>query len=223
MNRIVHKNSIPWNRGKAGYTVKTWTNEEVNTLMNNYETMTYGQIGKLLNRKPHQIQSKLNYMKIKKPTILKETKIPDINQKNLLYTAGLIDGEGHIGISKPNKSRRTYAPILTCVNTNKEIIEWLSKTFNTSTKMQSMNNLKGKDIYKFEIYSLKDLRKTLTLLLPYLRIKKKQARLLLTFCQIRIAKEEHVKYRSPYSKEEHDIYLELKKLNKRGKSRGEQR
>ncbi len=54
-------------------------------------------------------------------------KIKEIPELKLAYIAGLIDGEGHLSISKCNG--QLISPRLTITNTSKQLMKWLKLNF----------------------------------------------------------------------------------------------
>lgn len=106
----------------------------------------------------------------------------------LAYTAGLLDGEGSIGIvvMNPSAKNRYKLPFhqlhVHVVNTNKEVLDWLKDTFGGSI---CVHDKKSKsDTWTWQIYT-KNAKKFLELIYPYLKIKRKQARLAIEFREYR--------------------------------------
>jgi hypothetical protein len=103
------------------------------------------------------------------------------SKKRLLhsYVAGLFDGEGSVEFSK------TFALRISITNTNKQILQQLQSQYGgnvkkTSYKPTSTNNIK--QCWQWRIGS-SGARHCLSLLIPYLVIKRKQAELsLLSQC-----------------------------------------
>jgi hypothetical protein len=95
----------------------------------------------------------------------------------LSYLAGIIDGEGSIGIEhlSPTKGRPKsyYVCRLTVINTNKNLMELLLHFFGGSYNQRKKIE-KRKICYRWHIFG-ENLEKTLDQLIPYLFIKKQQA------------------------------------------------
>ncbi|MBK9272788.1 MAG: hypothetical protein IPM48_14480 [Saprospiraceae bacterium] len=137
------------------------------------------------------------------------------------YVAGIIDGEGYIGllrISKGNKAKWQslrefkYMPCVKVVMTNKEIIDWLYKsfggTFETRTKNTSPN---CRVSYGWQLRKLQAIE-FLKIIYPYLMVKRKQAEVLFRYPQIKagtIISDEVYEKRNK-------LFEEIKELNKRG-------
>jgi hypothetical protein len=112
------------------------------------------------------------------------------------YLAGLIDGEGHIGIvmdstkhqHNPDRSIG-YAALLTIANTDLAIMKWLKQEFGGNYYLHKSYNQQHRKMYTWRMRGLKQLELLLLAFLPYLRIKREQAKVLLEF--VRIPEGEH--------------------------------
>ena len=143
-----------------------------------------------------------------------------IGQTELAYCAGLIDGEGYIGIVKQKsglkKRKFRYRARLSVQMKDEKTVKFIAKILNLKIcKIQpkqtiySMYNAITRDRY---------LEKTLQDLLPYLHGKKKQAKLLLEFVRLSKKWKEywHGKkgFTENYNLECESYYQQLRKLNK---------
>ena len=101
-----------------------------------------------------------------------------MKKDDLIYLAGIVDGEGCVSVTYKTKARHERIR-LTVSNTDRNLIDWLTSRVGGSV---SKNQPKGnrKPAYHWEIYSSKAFI-VLTLLLPYLKLKKRQAELCLQF------------------------------------------
>lgn len=106
----------------------------------------------------------------------------------LAYAAGFIDGEGSIGIARANPrkgwhSRGTtprYEAHVTVVNTVREPMEWLYQEFGGHLR----NKKPGKEGWKPQYCWVISNRRAVSVLrelLPYLKVKRSQADLLIAF------------------------------------------
>ena len=109
-----------------------------------------------------------------------------MNKEILAYVAGFLDAEGGFSIRKyrDKNQKQNYGIYIgfRVSNTNKEILEYLSKLFGGSVGEHKLNKNVGKwkKAYRWQISA----RKAYNLLIqiyPYLRIKKPQADLMLKF------------------------------------------
>lgn len=138
------------------------------------------------------------------------------------YTAGIVDGEGTICITKgTNKRGKEPAYGLFCVVTNTNIIlpKWLlAKTGIGKVSLKTRN---GANIHKWKpayqwVLRTDEIAKFLPQILPYLLLKQRQAELMLEF----IGAKRAVSSFSPLTMEESVlkqlIFEEMAELNKRG-------
>ena len=153
-----------------------------------------------------------------------------MNKLTAAYLAGFIDGEGYIGIMKMRNQAvakgYVYLRVLKIASTDKRIIDWLCKSFGGSTEVriwdESSNN---KDAYCWQLRGKKlepFLRKTY----PYLKMKKRQAEIILKSFKIKAGDEsvKHIihsgwnwKYTKQALEEFERFRQQIRQLNHRGK------
>lgn len=149
----------------------------------------------------------------------------DLSNKDptdLAYLAGFVDGEGTIGIYsngwKKNRKNpsRGFRCVFQIVNTNEEIINYIKRFLGTSfiTKRDPRDkkeNLKNnRPRYILTLSSVQNVGEICKAILPYLKIKKSRAELVLEYCnnrKVRIITDRDIQ-----------IVNELKILNKRGRN-----
>uniref|UniRef100_A0A6M3JES2 Putative HNH homing endonuclease n=1 Tax=viral metagenome TaxID=1070528 RepID=A0A6M3JES2_9ZZZZ len=104
-----------------------------------------------------------------------------MNTTDLAYTAGIIDGEGYIGIKYTGrKSGRRYRTLRVEVgNTNKILIDWLQLHYGGSY-YQAKSKPQNRQYWKWGL-SAKQAAAFLEKILPYLLIKKYEAALAIEF------------------------------------------
>lgn len=97
------------------------------------------------------------------------------------YIAGIIDGEGTIfvGAVGPERQRTVY-PIICVWMTHRGIIEWLAQKLDTGMDRMKRRKAHYRDAYKVRVYG-KRAKLLCEVLLPYLRVKDRQARLVTSF------------------------------------------
>lgn len=118
--------------------------------------------------------------------------ITTLTPEERAYLAGLIDGEGSIYIAAvgPNRGRSVYA-IVTVAMTHRPVIDWLADRTKAGTvKLHNHSNLRQhphyRPQYRWQLFG-KRARLLCETLLPYLRVKAEQARLVTTFpCDARV-------------------------------------
>ena len=101
------------------------------------------------------------------------------------YLAGIIDGEGTIRIARtksdnPNWSLK-YSGAISIGMTDKKVIQLFVKTFGAKMRIECVSNRKL--IYRWGTSGNQKVPIILKPLLPYLRVKKKQAELVIRYCE----------------------------------------
>ena len=149
--------------------------------------------------------------------------MPKVSKTDKAYIAGLIDGEGCICLSKTYRKTKTYPFFairysldITVANTKKEMINFVQKKYPAHIHLQTGQGWRNRAyIWKISGLKLKYFTKDI---LPYLVIKKRQAKLTLRYLNERI---KHNKPKSGYLlpkeiKKRERFYQLLKKLNQKG-------
>ncbi|MCJ7759985.1 LAGLIDADG family homing endonuclease [Candidatus Bathyarchaeota archaeon] len=133
----------------------------------------------------------------------------------ILYLAGFFDGEGCISIHRhaDRKTKRGFVlvPRITITNTKKEIIEWF-EPFGFSNRCIT-NGKNANILYRTELERLEAVRAFLQKMSLVLTLKRKQADLVLEFCNSRLENRTYC-----YTERELKIREELQILNKRGRN-----
>jgi len=149
------------------------------------------------------------------------------------YLAGITDGEGYIGLNikkqlrakqAHNKKLKGYyyswSAHMTISNTHKDVLDILCEEWNVGrvniSKTTEWLRKHGENVKEAYVWAIEpnDMRKILPVLAPHLRIKQKQAYLLieaLDILQLRRNKTLEQKQRIT------EIYNEVKQLNKKGR------
>lgn len=145
-----------------------------------------------------------------------------LNKEKLSYIAGLIDGEGYIGMSKHSENRRNkqtyyYQISIKVGMTNKLGPELLYKAFGGYLYHETRKAPK-KNVWQWNLCGQKNVLPVLHKLLPYLIVKKKQAEKLIEYCESRNYKNgQKVKWgETSYSVKENQIYTDIRMLNQKG-------
>jgi len=134
------------------------------------------------------------------------------------YTAGIIDGEGYISLV-PYSHCKTYNPVVKITSTDKVLTDFLLKNFGGYVHKRTFKNNLWKNAYCWEQRNKKLVKKFLSLFKDYILIKREHAELVIEYCDTPIQKV-HPRYKSfdPKAQERlHEIYKNLRHLNKRGK------
>ncbi len=206
--------------------LRMWTEEEVRLLKENYNKMLTTELAIILNRPPCSIRHKA--MKIRgfrrrpykpKSRNSEVVNIPKLSEFDLGYLCGLIDGEGSIFFCKQSCDWRpqsvVYYPKLNVGGTNPAPIKWCKDTLHIGFVHRFKRGESEKDGWIWQIGRFDELVALLKLVKPHLKIKKKQAELVLKFIKIRYTRE--IGQRELYSDEELEAVKTVKALNRRGK------
>src|SRR5216683_4835898 len=141
-----------------------------------------------------------------------------MDQLTLAYLAGIIDGEGSIGISWTRPSARNphgaWTGYINCSMTDEEPIRLLYETFGGYLGTQKPKLLHWRLKYIWSMTSTKACI-TLNLLLPYLRIKKRQALLCFKLQTLKQTTQRHDLKQAELDAR-YALWLEMSALNKRG-------
>jgi len=126
----------------------------------------------------------------------------------LSYSAGFIDGEGHIGLILA-REREIVKPIITCTNTNPASIRWIHERLGGNI-FESKHTRADYDrlTFRLHITGREKVSAVLTALLPYLITKKDAALKVLEWLQGR-------KYYEKQSERDLQYYVEVRKINAR--------
>lgn len=136
------------------------------------------------------------------------------NQRELTlaYLAGLLDGEGFIGMfhNRPGY----YVVAMKCHMCDREGLDLLKQTFGGSISVGSNSHHPGlRPSWQWQLYGRKQVMSTVKILIPYLIIKKRLAQAVLEYCeQYRNLR----KYPMEELRRREDFYQQIKKLIHRG-------
>jgi hypothetical protein len=126
------------------------------------------------------------------------------------YLAGILDGEGCITVGAGQKETCTNYNSIVCVqNTSRQLIDWLQKNFGGSVYLSKKATEKTKEAYMWRVLKKKEIEILLLATLPYLVVKREQAKILLNF--VRLTSETNNELRQVY-------WQQLRILNSRGAS-----
>jgi hypothetical protein len=104
------------------------------------------------------------------------------NVSVLAYTAGVIDGDGSISISREGgrKGTRNYTLSIWVANTDRRLLDWLRSVYGGSVSNPQKRSQYRKPMYQYHLTGWR-VATLLGLLLPYLKLKHPQAELALQF------------------------------------------
>jgi|SRR3989344_7422246 len=150
-----------------------------------------------------------------------------LSETDKAWLAGFIDGEGYIGIvrSRKRKTRQSsdtwrYHPWVIVTSTDVKVLEDIQLVVSTQKRASLSRTAGQKAAYQIKITKFNDLVQFLEAVLPYLRLKQKQAKLLIEFCKyresVKIVTGRGSRGETSFGEIEENIYLQLRELNKRG-------
>lgn len=85
-----------------------------------------------------------------------------------IYMAGLLDGEGTIGIARTRATAQYRYPYISVTSTTPEIIRWLEDNFAGRSCAQSVRNENWKPSWSWRVTKWDDIQTILTNVLPYM-------------------------------------------------------
>ncbi|MHA1627255.1 MAG: LAGLIDADG family homing endonuclease [Candidatus Asgardarchaeia archaeon] len=100
-----------------------------------------------------------------------------MSDTGVAYIAGFFDGEGSIFISK---SKKQYFLTVSISNTNLHVLEEVQKIIGGNISKSPDNRENSSELFKLRLYC-NEAKKFLEKILPYLKIKKEQAKLAIEF------------------------------------------
>lgn len=132
------------------------------------------------------------------------------DKANAAYFAGIIDGEGCLAIGAGKKQTCiNYNALMLVSNTNKKLIDWIQSRFGGQVYLSKQQTGNQKEAWMWRSTKKDHIEKLLLMILPYLIIKREQAKTLLNF--VRLPRVANSELRETY-------WQQLRVLNHRGVS-----
>lgn len=173
---------------------RLWSKKELIILRDKYPYLGARGLSKLVHHSPNTIKGKAYKLGIKWTNRYLQGYRPfRLPKTELAYIAGIIDGEGYIGICKRKERGRvpTYSPRIGITNTNEQLIQYLINTFSkhhvVCRYQQRLRNPKHHIAYNIEIRNLRDCLALARAIQPYLIVKQDKAKQLISWCGLRIS------------------------------------
>jgi len=105
-------------------------------------------------------------------------------ETDLAYAAGIIDGEGCIGLyEKAGKHISSFRPSLVIAMNDVQVMQWFHRTYGGRLTEHIRKDTKAEDGYRWCLDVRPPLVLLLTSLLPYLKTKHLQASIVIDFCK----------------------------------------
>jgi len=132
------------------------------------------------------------------------------------YIAGLLDGEGYVGVTrKINTHYTSYAVHVTITMTNLKVINWLKDITGIGRIHNVIKSKNHKQKYSWYL-RVDEIKEFLNSIKDYLIVKRLQASLLLEFLSTLRKVNQYNMLTVEEKIEKELIYEELRKLNKKG-------
>ena len=128
-----------------------------------------------------------------------ETPVGKISTVDLVYLAGFLDGEGCFSISY-HEHGNVHG--LSVEQTDGRVLEWCSHTFGGNLRQKPRRVESREQIFEWVLRRKERLIPLLTSLIPYLKVKKVPATILLEYCT---RFNRSVANKIPYTEEEKEI------------------
>jgi len=199
-------------------TLGIWSLAELEVLKNNWTEKTKPELLALLSDKDwSSIRHKAFELKLRKHKLRVRYwhtywGCPDIHltDRQIGYFAGIIDGEGHIRISRSRqKGGDYYAPLIGITNTDKSLIDKCMNIFKSGRFHHKKRvSPKHKTAFVYVIASVKGVKQILTQIVDELTVKKKRAEIVLEFIKVKEAKTGYGVH-----PREVELYEEIRHLN----------
>lgn len=137
----------------------------------------------------------------------------------LAYTAGLIDGEGYLGLIPNCRVTTSLAPKVKVASVTLEIVEFLHSTFGGHLDKVRKHKGNHRDSYMWTLSNKVNVYKFLKEIRPYLKLKFKQADIIFNYCEnCTFAEMRNKNTKEAGEKKRMDFYNQIRKLNHRGKT-----
>jgi hypothetical protein len=137
---------------------------------------------------------------------------------DLAYLAGMLDGEGTLGVyGRYQKSRKEYIVVCVVANTDTRVLDWLVATFGGNYSKRKRSSARWKTCYAWSLSDRHKLAELLPAVMPYMKLKVEQAKLVLALPLLKQGRQ----WFTPEEKERitairEDLVKRTKEYNKRG-------
>ena len=140
--------------------------------------------------------------------------IVNLSMEEIAYLAGIVDGEGTISVHKTHGNRKNTnaVPYVSISNTNEALIKWIRSRVGGILRTRKPCKSHYKIAYDLRFYYNRALD-LITLIYPYLIVKRNQAHLLLT--KYKECTPRNGKYTKKVLEAKHALVFEMRALNKR--------
>jgi len=179
-----------------GFKIVKWTKDMDDILRREYPITSARDIAKKLEVSLQSVYARAQLLGLKKQVIRKSTigewftpEIDKVKSDEMAYIAGFMDGEGSFLIEKRVSKRDgtpLYVPVIQVVNTNRNVIDFINKKLGGGKYRYTEDDRGWKTCYLMKIRQTKKVMAICRMLIPYLIVKKEQAKLLYEFCKAKL-------------------------------------
>jgi hypothetical protein len=143
-------------------------------------------------------------------------KKPSLSER--AYLAGFLDAKArftaHIARYK-NRSNEQIEALAIVYGNDQKVLSMLQRYFGGTISVQDRREIGGKLVYRWQIKNKADIASMIKQVLPYMKIKKKQAMLLMHYCSLRLEKISEDDPFVPITDKERKVVERLIELNRR--------
>lgn len=147
--------------------------------------------------------------------------VMDTIERNIIWAAGFIDGEGTITFKRYNRnSQINYQPYMSCSQVDKpkqaEAIFLLKALFGGSVYRYKQKTGVKNDVIQWSIVS-RNAESAIRLLRPFLKVKQEQADLALGFYENMVIRQGPRKRTQEENSYRESLWASMRRLNQKGK------
>lgn len=172
------------------------------------EGLTYQEIADKVNVSKSHVYSR--FKSFDKESRLKPSSITQMSDTEKAYVAGIIDGEGCIGLwtsklERDGWTRERIVPSVVVEMTSEETVSHIAKVIGNKSYNEYPPTNGNKRNYKISVQAQNEVKELLKQIKPFLVEKDKQAEKVINYCE---GREAH----KPYTEEEFEMVEDLKDM-----------
>lgn len=169
-----------------------WTSEELSLLRGHYETAAKSTLLEMLPGRSFEAckirAGRLGLRRVGGVSYARQSPLRrELSDTELAYIAAILDGEGHITVIKSNRRNTPYplyTPRVGVTNQSEALIQWLDERI--AWTIRDLKPTKGEWGWAYRPAIVgHGVQHLLRPLVPYLVVKRRQAELVIEFCEIR--------------------------------------
>lgn len=215
---LVRYNVAPWSDGERKIVRESWATKSKKEIQSLLPNRTWPAISGMV-KNLRKVEGSIPHLSVNRYLRYREGTLNPLTEVERAYIAGLIEGDGSISITRGRSCRKlacgqtSCTPKISIGNTNKELLAHVKTLLQGSCSITNKKpKARRKQLSILEIGRLLDIKSLLQQLIPFLVGRKKQAELVLEFCNLRL----NDKW-GEYNPRLFGITEEVQMLNKKGK------